>query len=296
MKVLICKGESRLIAIHFEERKDCVNLFEQLAMYMNEFAVYGFGGKVQKNGEEMILLNYENEDVDFYESFHPFVASVLADYVMHTKEDEWLQDIVGSLFHVTDEEEKKQIVEIAHSILAGERNDIPSMKPHLDRKSFLYEAFANHLDPETSFYYEPFLAFRLQDYGEILIDCVELALDEYLMEQDFQNMIESYRQYIRKTPAGMPLLHIVHEEMFTFYDQHHRKLTPEEILFYLKQELVFEEDAALDEMVISPLVSMAPGHVYVYSDDPDHGVVLSIQAIFQERLTISPLRDGKRPT
>lgn len=261
---------------------------------MASFAPLGFGGAVENQGNQLITVRYENQEVDFYDSFHPFLASIFAEYVIETKEDAWLIEIAEELFYFTDAEEQQQIVAIAQSILQGDRKGIPSMKPHFDRRAFLYGAFAAHLDPETTFYYEPFLTFRLKEYGEVLIDCIELAIDEYLMEQDYQTMIENLRHYIRLTPAQRPMVHIIHDGMFSFYDEHFRKLTPDEMEYYVKQELVFETNLDLSEMVISPLVSMAPGHVHVFTNEPDDSIILSIQSIFQERLSIYPLNQSQK--
>ncbi|MCT8137417.1 hypothetical protein H1D32_06455 [Anaerobacillus sp. CMMVII] len=40
-------------------------------------------------------------------------------------------------------------------------------------------------------------------------------------------------------------------------------------------------------MVISPLVSIAPLEVHLYSDDVDNSVIQSIQNIFQERVKLN---------
>lgn len=279
-----------MIAIHFEQEHDCKQLLEQLQAYICKYANYGLGGAVKAEGDDTILLNYEHNEINFYDSFHPLLASVLTDYVISTKEEEWLLDIIETMFYFKDVEEQKQILAMATSILEGDREDLPQMKPFFNRRAYIYDAFAKHLEEETTFYYEPFLTFRLRDYGEILIDCVEMAIDEYMLEQEYQNMIEEFRQHVQMNRAKIDVLYIVHNEHFTFYDEHFRKLTREEILFYLQDDLIFEQEVEVDDMVISPLVSMAPGVVHVFTDDPDHGVVLSIQSIFQERLKLYPLK------
>ncbi|ARK31683.1 putative sporulation protein YtxC [Halalkalibacter krulwichiae] len=279
-----------MIAIHFETEQDCKQLFRQLTAYIQKYAAYGLGGAVKAEGEDTIILNYEHKHIDFYDSFHPLLASVLTDYVISTKEDLWLLDIIETMFYFTDEDEQQQILTIAKSILEGDRNDLPQMKPFFNRRAYIYDAFAKHLEEETTFYYEPFLTFRLKDYGEILIDCVEMAIDEYMLEQEYQNMIEDFRQYVQYSPANLNVVYVVHDGQFTFYDEHFRRLTREELLFYLQDDLVFEQEVDIDEMVISPLVSMVPQIVHVFTDDPDHGVVLSIQAIFQERMKLYPLK------
>jgi putative sporulation protein YtxC len=256
---------------------------------MLKYAKFGLGGVVESTGTSTILVNYENNYVNFYDSFHPLLTSVLTEHVISTREEEWLLDIIETMFYFTDKEEQQQILTIARSILEGDRTDLPSLKPFFNRHSFIYEAFAKSIEENTTFYYEPFLTFRLRDYGEMLIDCVEIAIDEYMLEQEYQNMIEDYRQYVQYKKPKMDLLYIVHDGTFSFFDKHFRRVTREEILFHLQEELVFEE-VDTEEMVISPLVSMVPNIIHVFSDEEDHGVILSIQAIFQERMKLYPLK------
>ncbi|GAE28305.1 hypothetical protein JCM9140_4520 [Halalkalibacter wakoensis JCM 9140] len=279
-----------MIAIHFEETYDCQQLLRQLTAYIQKYAEFGLGGAVKAEGEDTIILNYENTHINFYDSFHPLLASVLTDYVISTKEEEWLLDIIETMFYFHDEEEQEQILTIARSILEGDRNDLPQMKSFFNRREYIYSAFSSHLEEDTTFYYEPFLTFRLRDYGEILIDCVEMAIDEYMLEQEYQNMIEDFRQFVQFKRPKLEMIYIVHDETFTFYDEHFRRMTREELLFHLQDDLVFEQEVDIEEMVISPLVSMVPKQVHVFSDDPDHGVIISIQAIFQERMKMYPLK------
>lgn len=285
------RGSYALIAIHFEEAYDFEQLFHQLKTHLEKYAPFGLSGNVKAEGKDTILLNYEHEYINFYDSFHPLLASILTDYIISTKEDEWLLEIIETVFYFTNEEEKHQILTIAQSILEGDRDDLPAMKSFLNRRSYIYDEFAKHLTEEANFYFEAFLTFRLRDYCELLIDCVELAIDEYMFEQEYQNMIEEFRHYIRSHRSKYSIIHVVCDEGYTFYDEHFRELTKEEIFFHLKQELVFEEGIGMEEMVLSPLVSMVPRIVHIFSDDPDDGVVLSIQAIFQERMKLFPLHE-----
>ncbi|WP_231686812.1 putative sporulation protein YtxC [Bacillus sp. JCM 19034] len=279
-----------LIAIHFEEGEDCKALYTQLEHYFQKFSMIGLGGTIKIEDKSSLLIEYDRKDVDFYESFHPFLSSVLTDFVIESHEDEWLHDIVETMFYFQDEEEKRQIVSIAHAILEGDRTDLPKVNELLNRRAVIYEAFASHLDENTDFHYEPFLTFRLRDYGECLIDCVELAIDEYMLEQEYQNMIEGLRKYVNEHQPKMDSVYLIHNKSFTFLDEQFRKMTKDELLFYLNNDIVFEQEVEIEEMVISPLVSMLPKSVYIFSDNPDHGIIISIQSIFQERLHVYPLK------
>ena len=164
---------------------------------------------------------------------------------MNSKEEEWLLSIIEQMFYFTDQDEQHQILAIAKSVLDGERTDLPDIQMFFNRKDFIYQAFAANIEEDTSFYYEPFLTFRLREYGELLIDCVEMAIDEYMLEQDYQNMLENCRQHLRKTVPKNEYLYIVHDESFTIYDHQFRELTREEIMYLLKRSLCLKRVSTL---------------------------------------------------
>ena len=288
-----CKEEFVLIAIHFEEMSDCKMLYQQLKEHVDKYASFGLKGTVTAEGEDTIVVDYEQEDIDFYDSFHPLIVSLLTDFIIDEKEDKWLLEIIETMFYFTDEDEKQQILTIAQSIIEGEHPDLPLNRRFFDRRRFIYDAFSEYIDEGATFYFEAFLTFRLREYSEWLIDCVEMAIDEYMLEQEYQNMIETYRQYIRTYPPKYPLIHVVCDGRYTFYDEHFREMTKDELLFHLDEAMLFEKGLNDELTVLSPLVSMRPETVYVFSDDEDDGVIASIQAIFQERMKLFPLHEKK---
>lgn len=283
------RGRVDVIAIHFERGNDCKELLKRLQTSIQRYTSYGLKGDVKTKDYRSIFLTYYDDTINFFDSFHPLLVSILTDYVIETKEDEWLLDIIESLFFFTDAEEKKQIVTIARTIMEGDRDGVPSKSYFLNRRTFIYNAFSKHIKEETTFYFDAFLTFRLKEYGEMLIDCVELAIDEYMFEQEYQTMIEQFRHYIQKGRNKYPIIHVVHTNTFTFYDEAYRPITKRNIQKHLERDLVFEKGVAIEEMVLSPLVSLNPSSLYVYTNVPDHSVILSIQAIFQEKMTLLPL-------
>ncbi|SDB83736.1 putative sporulation protein YtxC [Shouchella lonarensis] len=279
-----------MIAIHFEEHATCSRLLHKLRTYINRYAAYGLGATVTKCADRNIIeVEYGRDEFYFFESFQPLLVSILIEEVIETKEDEWLMDIAETVFCFTDAEEKRQIAAIAHAILHGERPDIPIIHAHSRRRNYLYEAFSTYIDPHTSFYYEAFLTFRLKKYGDVLVDVVGKAIDEYLLEQEYQTMVEGCRQYLKQTAPKRKLIYVVQDQQTKLYNEHWARLTNAAVPEELEKICMFEKDVDKDKRLISPLVSRVPAHVHIFSDEPDHAIVLTIQAIFQERLTITPL-------
>ncbi|MDE5412351.1 putative sporulation protein YtxC [Alkalihalobacterium chitinilyticum] len=281
-----------MIAIQFESQQDCQQVYNQLTRYMSKYTQLGLQVTLDiEEGEEdtTIYIQYEDDEINFYDSFHPLLASVLSQHVIETKEEDWLLEIIEHMFYFNDPEEQEQILSLACEIINGDREDIPAIHCFYERENYLYEAFAKGIDKHTTFYYEPFLTFRLKDYGEILIDCVEIAIDEYLLEQEYQNIVESLRYYLKTAPKKMKELHLVHDGEFSFYDGAFKEISREEKELFLEEALVFEGDLDIDEMVVSPLVSINPETLHIYTDDVDQGIIYTLQTIFQERAVIYPL-------
>lgn len=63
-----------------------------------------------------------------------------------------------------------------------------------------------------------FQTFRLGNYYEQLREYVEAAIDEYKMEQEYQNFIQTLRDYVTSNTPRMEKVHIVHDGTFTLWE------------------------------------------------------------------------------
>lgn len=276
--------------MQFESKDDFQTIYNQLHAYIQKLNQLGIKVDMNTQQDQTIIVDYKDNLTVFYDSFHPYLVSLLTNHVIATCEEKWLSEILKNMFYYEDEVEIKEIVGIARSILEGDREDIPALQPFFARTSYIYEAFAKGIDHETTFYYDPFLTFRLKHYGEMLIDCVELAIDEYLLEQEYQNLVENFRYFIRSRENRFDTIYLVHqEERFVFYNKNFEKITKETKQLYLEEQLLFEEEMDINEMVITPLVSFNPKEVVVYTNEDDVGVIYTIRTIFEERVKILPL-------
>ncbi|OIJ10974.1 hypothetical protein BKP35_12885 [Anaerobacillus arseniciselenatis] len=270
-----------MIEIYLQNKLDRYNLFKDFKSGLHAFIK---NGVVELSLASDRLIIKVEENFDFEETIKPVISEILKRHVIETKEKIWLLDIVSNIFFYDDQEEQEQILAIAKSILAGERLDLPNVSKVFATEKIIYGAFSEFLSRDCKFCYESFLTFRLKSYLDKLIDCVEMSIDEYQLEQEYQNLVESFRYYIKKRPPKLNCVHLVIDKRFTFYDEYFHLITDEKLEGYLDREIVFEKGIPIQEMVISPLVSIAPKEIHLYSDEIDHGVIQSIQNIFQEKV------------
>nr|MDH3093734.1 sporulation protein YtxC [Bacillus velezensis] len=181
----------------------------------------------------------------------------------------------------------EQILQLAHSIMEGELEDHPFEPKKEPRTQFISDALRTISLDAGVFSVRSFQTFRLGRYYERLREYAEVAIDEYRMEQEYQNFIQSLRDYVTSNPPRMKKVRIVHDRAFTLWEP--RYLSEREQKKYIDRRFVREHPMYIDSHLLAPLISIAPETVELYTDKPEHMMSRTIQNVFQERVRLFPL-------
>ncbi|HHY72758.1 MAG TPA: putative sporulation protein YtxC [Bacillus bacterium] len=271
-----------MITIQFREKKDAVLLFQLIKEHHHPNSAH-----VQVN------IIYEPEvlvKINFKKSFDSIISTVIIPvimkYIIKIVEVNWMKEMISNMFYFTDMEEQRQIMSIARSIIDGEKAEMPvvtDLNDHLPREKMIENSLRDFLTTSVSFSFEAFLQFRLKEYRIRLLQYIEAAIDEYKLEQEYQNFVENLRSYVYNKDSLMEIIHLVYEEDFRFFDRNLNEIGREQLTYLIDEQLIKIEDIDTDSLVIAPLISIAPRTVYLYTDRLDHGLIQTIQNIFLER-------------
>jgi putative sporulation protein YtxC len=130
---------------------------------------------------------------------------------------------------------------------------------------------------------------RLREY-------VEVAIEEYKLEQEYQSFIQSLRDYITEKESKMERISIVHDNGYFVYNADKQELTEQELITYVDQTFVYQHPMYIDSHLLAPIVSIAPVLLSLYTNDPFDGMIQTIQNIFQERVSIHNLSEFQTAT
>ncbi|MBM9839687.1 putative sporulation protein YtxC, partial [Rhodococcus hoagii] len=174
----------------------------------------------------------------------------------------------------------QQILQLAHSIIEGEADDLPFEPLKLSRKQSILDELQTICLEEGVFYIRSFQTFRLGSYYKQLRDITEAAIDEYKMEQEYQNFIQTLRDYVDAKQPRIKKVHIVHDGSFTLWEL--RYVPEREKMKYIDRRFVRDHPMYIDSHLLAPLISIAPDEVVLYTDQPEHMMARTIQNVFQE--------------
>ncbi len=272
-----------MIEVNFQEALDAQMVYKRLSKAkLNKSIKYiEFQYNQEQSNSISIFINNKKEKV-----ISNFLIPVLTNYMIECKEDSWLLSIIENDFYFTDYEEQYQILQIAHALIEGQYEDIPESKDLVSREELLKSSLLEFIEDPISFSFESFVKFRLREYGEQLYKIIELAIDEYKLEQEYQNFIQNLRDFTAERKPKLEKLHILHDEQFLFFNESFIEMKQSEMIKFIDRKLVLNHPMYIDSTVIAPLVSISPDSISIYTNEIDHGMIQTIQNVFLERVKI----------
>ncbi|MET3319073.1 UNVERIFIED_ORG: putative sporulation protein YtxC [Peribacillus simplex] len=216
------------------------------------------------------------------------LSEVFHSFLLEEKMLPVIEQIIISKFFYREREEIEAITEIASSIIEGERARCQGMLFSTEKK-LIEEGLQSILAGKVSFSFDSFTTFRLKSFQHTLEKYVVKAIDEYKLEQDYQNFIATLRDCLHGQESKLLKLHLVNRDGFQFYDQEFSKLDRPKINSMIDRRLLAKSSLFLDTVILAPLLSIAPENLYIYTDDKEEGLIQTMARIFEERATVLPL-------
>ncbi|GIN60187.1 hypothetical protein J27TS8_01800 [Robertmurraya siralis] len=212
-------------------------------------------------------------------------------FIIKIKLHDWFRMILKEKFFYEDEDEIQQILDIIYSIIEGEREDLETLIHDINMNQQMEKAVSQIFDEQYSFSFDSFVRFRMRPYMEQLEKYVEISIDEYKMEQEYQMFIQTLRQFISERAPKIEQLHLYVGDVVTFYDQYFSEIKRAELVRMIDRKLISNHPVYIDSVTIAPLLSISPSKIYVYTDDEEEPLVRTIQNIFEERVRLRAVDD-----
>ena len=182
-------------------------------------------------------------------------------------------------------EEQEDILQFAYERL-NSMNKISSsdLTATLRRKNQVANKVINYLAEETRINLEGFAEFRLKEYLGNLKLAVEEAVDEYLIEQEYQKFIALLEDMIDEDVGRYQVVNVIRTENnnFQLVDEKGMQIDGDWLDEYLKQET---EVIGTEDKLISALISIGSEEIILHFKEPK-SVVEILKNIFEDRISI----------
>ncbi len=211
-----------------------------------------------------------------------YIAKVISEVIVARWEEHLVRGIVKNHYYYFNEEERQNILERAQEILARE-DEVP-------RKNKILLKIVDYLESHDDLILDGFIKFRLKEYLNELEEAVDQAVDDFLMEKEYNEFIRLLRYFVEIQEPRVEKVNVLLKPSgyFQLYDGNENIITNE----YLEGFIVDlpEGDINYEDLLISTLITIAPRQIVLHLPDQNKvkSTVNTIKSVFGERVTICP--------
>jgi putative sporulation protein YtxC len=282
------KGGIWLIEIIFQNKEDAKR-FHQLLKKHAQSSLHLIHDTLLIEDKHIVKCDAKLEDVVVKKAFGQFIQEI--------KLIDWSREILKKHFCYEDEHEQEQILDIITSIVDGNRRELLSFVDVNELNNLVESAINELLSQRLSFSFDSFLRFRLRSITSLIERIVEVAIDEYKLEQEYQIFVHTLRDFLAGRSSIKKVIHLIVSDSITFFDEEFYELRRKEILQLIDRKLLSNHPVYIDSVTIAPLLSIAPKKIYLYTDEPEQPLIRTICNLFEERVVVSAMNlfhDRKR--
>lgn len=212
------------------------------------------------------------------------LGDAVADYFLTVDEPAWIRRIISKEFDYRNPEETKVIESYARHILDEEGEEGGS--GHQDRRQKVSRHVSRYLQRHRTLAVDGFFRFRMKRYRHLLVKLVEHAIDEYILDREYQEFINLLRYFVSVQKPKVSLVHLFHcgKRRFHLLDADGEPLSLTEMDGTV-QELM-DHSLSQEDMIVSSLLTVAPDRILLHTVDPDETIIRTLIQIFEDRIQV----------
>ncbi|MFC4102967.1 putative sporulation protein YtxC [Paenibacillus xanthanilyticus] len=257
-----------------------------------------------RKSRSAVRMEREEQAIRFIADLHDFqlekdgppvyrkTASALAGYIVAELEPLLIKAIIRKQFHYEDPQEAEAIERYCRNLLDGaqfageESGPAGAEADRLRRKQKVAAEIETFLAENARIHLDGFVTFRLAPYWEELREITAYAIDEYVMDKQYQEFISLLKYFVRMQEVKLPIVHVLHKSgsEFALYDEHFELLDAAPADRIVVDML--ESEMNMEDMIVSTLITVSPKQIVIHTRQPELAVMRTLESIFENRVRL----------
>jgi putative sporulation protein YtxC len=194
------------------------------------------------------------------------ISNALADYIIQEYEEKLISRIINTNYCYFNLDEKKDIFELSLKIVQNNDKNLVNSLFQVHRRNVIIRRLIEYLENSDSIILEGFVNFRLKDYIKDLEEVVEKAVDDFLMEREYNEFIRLLKYFVEIQEPKFEVIHVLvgYDSKYVLLDEKHREITNECIQEFVND--ITMGDINYDDLLVGSLITMAPKKVVIHSN------------------------------
>jgi putative sporulation protein YtxC len=210
------------------------------------------------------------------------ISEQVAHYICETYEDSLIAAAIVKHYPQYDDREREQI-HIHTNRLFQKNTHTYFRSAYLRRSERVSKPLFHFLRESRLLAIDGFVHFRLSHYRIALEKCVHDAVDQFLLDQEYQDFISLLKYFVSVQETKMDIVHLIHRDgqRFELCDGSGQKLELND--GGTLQEIV-EHSFSHEDLIVSTLLTIAPAKIVLHTKHAEVAIIRTLEQIFETRL------------
>lgn len=221
-----------------------------------------------------VIVHYTGNDIDLFLN----KISVLLSYVvLDFYEPNLIKQLLNVNYFYFSDEEKKQIydlcltsVDFSNSISMFNLISNSFYKYFLENKSVILDGFVN---------------FRLTDYIKELDSMVDMCVNKFIIDREYNEFIALLKSYISSTPCGCGSIHLIYKNQESILLDSSKNIIDfcnDLINTKYFSDITFSSN----DFALNSLLNLLPQKLYIHVIDEEDDFINTLKLVFDNRVYI----------
>jgi len=218
------------------------------------------------------------------------IADVLSDIILEDLQSKMVQRIIQEEYFYFEKEDQNKILRDALAIMWGGKKPIIDAETiRKEWKNKVYSRIVDYLRENDQIILEGFVRFRLKDFIRELEYAVDRAVDDLLIEKEYNEFIKLLQYFVEIQEPKVDEVHVFQDEnrKYTLLDSSFRVIN-NDVLEELAKE-ISDKEISCDDLLISSLITIAPNKITIHECDKIKNTELlnTIKNVFSGKVIMS---------
>jgi len=209
------------------------------------------------------------------------LAHTVAQYVVDIKEPGMVRRILTKDYEL-DESEKQAVLAIYDRLLTAEEGQAEARKARI---MLIEAAFLEMLEQQEFIDLDGFVMFRLQNYGLKLREMIDYAVEEFLLDKQYEDFIALLQYFVYFQEPLTPFIHVMHKQGSEFVVLN-EGFTQIEVSSGDVVMRLADQELQMENMIVSTLISLSPERILLHTCEPEALAIKTIRQIFGDRVEL----------
>lgn len=227
---------------------------------------------------ENVILHCKLDNSDF---FYDKIATIITNSIIEFYQEKLLRRILEYNYFYFSLAEKKIILQMANDFI--EEDTITSD----DNFFAIYYAVLDYIKQNKSLVLDGFVNFRLQNYMKNIDYVVDIAVNKYLIEKEYNEFVSILKLYVSMTPYNSPLVHLIYHGGDSILLDVDKNIIPVEDEIF-KAKYLSDISFSSNDYALNTLLNLTPKKLIIHliDNEPEDEFINTLKLIFENRYEI----------